>query len=162
VRRLQALIAELDVGDRVRLLGERSDVPEVLRALDMLLVPSWEEPFGRSVVEALALGVPVAATSVGGPREVLRDGIDGLLLPPRRPWEWVAALAPLLGDSNRLTEVGRQGLARATAFDSRAHAERVLSIYQEVLAASAGGQRDFGRPQTVTALCAKSGPSAKP
>jgi L-malate glycosyltransferase len=162
VRRLQALIAELDVGDRVQLLGERSDVPEVLRALDMLLVPSWEEPFGRSVVEALALGVPVAATSVGGPREVLRDGIDGLLLPPRRPWEWVAALAPLLGDSNRLTEVGRQGLARATAFDSRAHAERVISIYQEVLAASAGGQRDFGRPQTVTALCAKSGPSAKP
>jgi L-malate glycosyltransferase len=135
VKRIRALVDDLGLGDRVLFLGERSDVPELLRALDMLLVPSWEEPFGRSVVEGLAVGVPVAATSIGGPREVLRDGVDGVLLPPRRPEEWVAALSPLVGDRQRLTEMGRQGLARASAFDSRAHARRVLSIYQEVLAA---------------------------
>lgn len=133
VRRLQDLVEELDVRDRVLSLGERRDVPEVLRALDMLLVPSWEEPFGRSVVEGLAIGVPVAATSMGGPREVLRDGVDGLLLPPRRPQEWVAALSPLLGDRERLAEMASAGRVRATAFDSRAHAERLLSMYQAVL-----------------------------
>jgi glycosyltransferase involved in cell wall biosynthesis len=137
VLRLQQLIQELDMRDRVLLLGERSDVPEVLRALDLLLVPSWEEPFGRSVVEALAVGVPVAATSFGGPREVVRDRVDGILLPPRRPQAWVAALSPLLGDRNRLAEMAREGRARAIAFDSRTHAERLLSIYRDVLSSNA-------------------------
>jgi L-malate glycosyltransferase len=137
VRKLQGLVEELDLRDRVLMLGERSDVPDVLRALDMLLVPSWEEPFGRSVVEGLAVGVPVAATSVGGPREVLRDRVDGVLLPPRRPGEWVAALTPLLGDRERLAEMASEGRARAVAFDSRAHAERLLSIYQDVLRSTA-------------------------
>ncbi len=160
VERIRALVDDLDLGDQVLFLGERSDVPELLRALDMLLVPSWEEPFGRSVVEGLAVGVPVAATSIGGPREVLRDGVDGVLLPPRRPHEWVAALSPLVGDRQRLTEMGRQGLARASAFDSRAHAKRVLSIYQEVLAAKVDGPRCLNR-ETITALCAKTGPSGE-
>jgi glycosyltransferase involved in cell wall biosynthesis len=111
-------------------------------------------------VEGLAVGVPVAATSIGGPREVLRDGVDGVLLPPRRPHEWVAALSPLVGDRQRLTEMGRQGLARASAFDSRAHAKRVLSIYQEVLAAKAGGPRCLNG-ETITALCANTGPSGE-
>jgi glycosyltransferase involved in cell wall biosynthesis len=133
VRRLEALVEELDLGDRVLFLGERGDVPELLRALDMLLVPSWEEPFGRAVVEALAVGVPVAATSAGGPREVLRDGIEGLLLPPRHPDAWVAALLPLLADAARLAEMRRQGPARASRFDRSAHADRILSIYERVL-----------------------------
>jgi L-malate glycosyltransferase len=136
VDRLEALLDELDVRDRVMLLGERSDVPEVLRALDLLLVPSWEEPFGRAVVEGLAAGVPIAATSVGGPREVLRNGVDGLLLPPRRPQQWIDALAPLLADPARLEQMARQGRARATAFGSEVHAERVLALYRDVLAVS--------------------------
>ena len=56
----------------MRFLGERDDVPDLLAAVDLLLVPSWEEPFGRSVVEAMAAGVPVLATDVGGPAEILR------------------------------------------------------------------------------------------
>jgi glycosyltransferase involved in cell wall biosynthesis len=136
LRRLWALVEELDLQDRVVLLGERVDVPEVLRALDMLLVPSWEEPFGRSVVEGLAVGVPVAATSVGGPREVFRDGVEGVLLPPRRPNEWVAALSPLLSDRDRLARMARAGRARASAFDSRSHARRLVSVYREVLDAA--------------------------
>ena len=144
VARLRALVEDLDLGNRVVFLGERSDVPELLRALDMLLVPSWEEPFGRTVVEALAVGLPVAATSVGGPSEALRDGVEGLLLPPRRPEAWVAALAPLLGDPDRLAEMARRGRARATVFDRGAHADRVLSIYEKVLPPS-GGESQRGR-----------------
>jgi glycosyltransferase involved in cell wall biosynthesis len=138
---LLALINELGLRERVYLLGERADVPEVLRALDMLLVPSWEEPFGRAVVEALAVGVPVAATSVGGPREVLRDGVEGVLLPPRRPEAWAAALTSVLSDPLRLSEMSRRGLQRATAFDKTVHADRLLSLYEDVLALRSGGTR---------------------
>ena len=56
-------------------------MPELVRALDILLLPSWEEPFGRALIEAMALDVPVIATSVGGPAEILDDGREGLLLP---------------------------------------------------------------------------------
>jgi glycosyltransferase involved in cell wall biosynthesis len=146
VRRLRALIEELGLRDRVALLGERTDVPEVLRALDMLLVPSWEEPFGRAIVEALAVGVPVAATSVGGPREVLRDGVDGLLLPPRHPDAWVAALSQLLSDPGRLAAMTCEGRARATGFSRAAHADRLLSVYEDVLALPRAERRNGRKP----------------
>ena len=70
---------------RVLWLGDREDVPAILAAVDVLLVPSWAEPFGRVVVEGMAMGCLVAATSVGGPSEVIEDGVDGLLLAPRDP-----------------------------------------------------------------------------
>jgi L-malate glycosyltransferase len=146
VERLRALVDDLGLRDRVVLLGERADVPELLRALDMLLVPSWEEPFGRTVVEALAVGLPVAATSVGGPSEVLTDGVEGLLLPPRRPDAWAAALAPLLGDFDRLAEMARRGPARASAFDRGAHAARVVSVYEKVLPSSPGESQGGRQP----------------
>jgi L-malate glycosyltransferase len=162
VRRLQRLVEELDLRDRVILLGERTDVPEVLRALDMLLVPSWSEGFGRSVVEGLAVGVPVAATSVGGPLEVIRDGVDGVLLRPRRPDEWIAALSPLLQDRHRLAEMARRGIARASAFDSRTHADRMLRIYRDVLAAPARSRGSYLMHQPITAWPPNGGPAGRP
>ncbi|MBI5103611.1 MAG: glycosyltransferase [Solirubrobacterales bacterium] len=83
-RELRALPAALDLPPgAVRFLGERDDVPRVMRALDLLLVPSWREAFGRVAAEALATGVPVIATDAGGPAEIVRDGVDGVVLPPR-------------------------------------------------------------------------------
>jgi glycosyltransferase involved in cell wall biosynthesis len=149
VRRLEALVDDLDLSDRIVFLGERGDVPELLRAMDMLLVPSWEEPFGRTVVEALAVGVPVAATSVGGPGEVIRDGVEGLLLPPRQPSAWVAALAPVLSDPVLLAEMARRGRTRAIAFAPRVHADRVLSVYENVLAVTSNvARRDSTRERS--------------
>jgi glycosyltransferase involved in cell wall biosynthesis len=137
VRDLERLAAELGVTDRVRMLGERADVPEVLRALDLLLVPSWEEPFGRAVVEGLGVGVPVAATSSGGPVEILHEGIEGLLLPPREPAVWAAALEGLLADPARLAAMGEAGRLRARDFGREAHAERMVALYRDVLSSGA-------------------------
>jgi glycosyltransferase involved in cell wall biosynthesis len=148
-RSLETLVEELGLDGRVLFLGERQDVPELLRSLDMLLVPSWDEPFGRSAVEALGVGVPVAATSVGGPREILRDGVDGLLLPPRRPDAWVAALSPLLSDPGRLSEMSCRGRTRATAFDRTAHADRIVSIYERVFARDRPAMRNTSRRQPL-------------
>ena len=138
VEGLHRLVAELELETRVDFLGEREDVPRVLRALDLLLVPSWEEPFGRAVTEAMAMGTPVAATSVGGPSEILRDGRDGLLLSPRRPDVWVDALAPLLADAPRRSRMGASGRERAVdTFGVPAHVARMIEVYEQVCGTSA-------------------------
>ena len=76
--RLRSLVAEAGLQERVSWLGEREDVPELVRALDILLLPSREEPFGRALIEAMALGVPVIATEVGGPAGDRRGRPRGL------------------------------------------------------------------------------------
>lgn len=134
LRSLEELIAQLGVGREVLLLGEREDVPEILRAVDVALVPSWEEPFGRTMVEAMAMEVPVVATEVGGPAEVIRHGEHGLLLPPRDPARWAAELGRLIEQPELRRRMGRAGRLHATAeFSAQRHAERVVAAYAEVL-----------------------------
>jgi L-malate glycosyltransferase len=131
--RLRRLAAELGVDERVRFAGERSDVPDVLAATDVLLMPSWREAFGRIAIEAMAMGVPVVATDVGGPAEIVRPGIDGLLLPPRDPGAWSRGLEPLLGDARKREELGGHGLVRARDFSLGAHVAAIRALYGELL-----------------------------
>jgi L-malate glycosyltransferase len=133
VRGLHELVRELSLEEHVVFLGEREDVPELMRALDVLLVPSWEEPFGRTVVEGMAMGVPVAATSVGGPAEIIRPG-EGLLLPPRDPGAWADALGPLVEDLPRREAMGARGRERAGRFAVPQHVEAVLGAYAQARA----------------------------
>jgi glycosyltransferase involved in cell wall biosynthesis len=132
VRRLEELVEQLGLREHVSFLGERDDVPELMRALDVLLVPSWEEPYGRAVVEAMAMGVPVIATEVGGPAEIIRDG-EGVLLPPRRPELWARELVPLIRDPQARAALGEAGRARASAFGVEAHVADVIAVYAEAL-----------------------------
>jgi glycosyltransferase involved in cell wall biosynthesis len=131
---LHRLVDELALRGQVRFLGEREDVPEILRALDVLLVPSWEEPFGRVVIEAMAAGTAVVATSVGGPAEVITDGVDGLLLPPRDPGRWAAAIRGLLADPARRRSLALAGRAQVESrYDQRRQAERIADLYSQLL-----------------------------
>lgn len=131
---LRDLIAGLGLDDTVVFLGERDDVPDILAATDLVLVPSWEEPFGRAVIEAMAMGVPVIATDVGGPAEIIRDGIDGLLLPPRRPEVWAGAVRSLIAEPDRRREMGRRGREHAVArFGVERHVQAVLEAYERAL-----------------------------
>lgn len=131
--RLRHLASELGVAEAVRFLGERRDVPDVLRAIDVLLVPSWEEPFGRSVPEAMAAGVPVVATAVGGPAELIQDGTSGLLLPPREPERWAAAVIGLLGDFGRQARLREGARSAVAAFSGEEHAAAIVAHYRRVL-----------------------------
>jgi L-malate glycosyltransferase len=124
------------LSDRVVFLGEREDVPEVLSAVDVLLAPSWEEPFGRSIVEAMAAGVAVVATAVGGPPEILRDGETecGVVLPPRSPELWAAAVEDLLSHPTRRLQMVESGRAAARRrFSVERHAAAVTEVYEDLL-----------------------------
>lgn len=129
---LPPLIRQLRMGDAVSLLGEVADVPGLLAALDVLLVPSWEEAFGRVVVEGMAMGLPVIATATGGPAEIIDDGRTGFLLAPREPEIWGLLLADLLRDPTRRAEVGRAARLAAMRFAPEEHAGAMLKAYRAV------------------------------
>lgn len=134
VAALRELIAGAGLEDRVSWLGEREDVPELMRALDALLLPSAEEPFGRALLEAMALEVPVLATAVGGPPELLRDGHEGYLLEPREPAAWAEAVMRLIEQPDRAREMGRAGRRRIAAeFDIEHHVRATLALYERVI-----------------------------
>ncbi len=131
---LRRLVDDLQLGHAVEFLGERSDVPHVLRALDLVLVPSAEEPFGRTVIESMAMETPVIATSVGGPTEIISDGDDGVLLPPEELHRWADATAALLGEPDRRAEMARNARRKAVArFSRHAHVSAVLAVYRATL-----------------------------
>jgi glycosyltransferase involved in cell wall biosynthesis len=136
VARLRAIVADQGLGERVSWLGEREDVPDLVRALDILLLPSEEEPFGRALIEAMALEVPVLATNVGGPTEIVRDGREGYLLPPGRPAEWARAVRRILESPDGGAEMGRAGRARVEdSFSVEHHVRAVLEVYAAAVAA---------------------------
>ncbi len=132
---LESLTRSLGVQDNVVFMGEREDVPEILRALDVLLMPSWEEPFGRAIIEAMAMGVPVVATEVGGPSEIVAPGKEGVLLPPRDPKRWAKVVGELLDDPGRRDEMGCRARERASRdFSLDTHVRETLALYRRVLA----------------------------
>jgi len=137
---LHRLVSSGGLDEHVSWLGERHDVPELMRALDVVLVPSHEEPFGRALLEALALEVPVVATSVGGPPELVRDGCEGYLAPPRDPDAWARAVMRVIEAPERGRTLGRAGRARiAEGFDAASHAGAWLAVYERTLAAASSG-----------------------
>jgi glycosyltransferase involved in cell wall biosynthesis len=134
VARLRKLVTDAGLDDRVSWLGEREDVPELVRALDVLLLPSWQEPFGRALIEAMALNVPVIATDVGGPAEIIEDGHEGYLVPPRKPEAWAQALRRFAEDPKRGREIGRAGRRRVEReFTLERHVGRMLDVYDQAI-----------------------------
>lgn len=119
---------------RVRLLGLRTDVPAVLRALDLLLVPSRWEGFGMVALEGLAAGTPVIAARASSLPEIVRDGVDGVLVPPGDPAALAAASIALLGDDGARARLRTAGPARAAQFSP----DRMIDAFEAVLRSASG------------------------
>jgi glycosyltransferase involved in cell wall biosynthesis len=133
-RSLRAAVTQLGLEGAVHFLGHRGDMPEILRALDLLILPSLEEPFGICLLEAMSMRVPVVATSVGGPTDIVTDGVDGFLLPPRQPDLWAARIDELLGRPEVLAAVGRKARLRAqSGFTRRLYVDGLLAAYSDAL-----------------------------
>ncbi len=114
-RRLAALASDLGVADRVDLRGgiPRDAVASLMRSADAVVCVPWYEPFGIVPLEAMACGVPVVASTVGGMIDTVVDGETGVHVPPRQPDRLRAALATLLSDPGRRTTLGAGGVRRA-------------------------------------------------
>ena len=131
LRELRALVAALGLETVVHFLGQRDDMPEVMAAIDVLLVPSIEEPFGLVVVEAMASGTPVVATRNGGPAEIIRDGIDGRLVPPSDAERWATTVSDILLDPVVRTRMTHAGHDRARRFSAERYAVEVVAAYEQ-------------------------------
>ena len=134
---LEALVEELGLVDRVELLGYVPDKWALLAAADVFCFPStWTlEGFGIVSVEAMLLGKPVVATTVGPIPEVVEDGVTGICVAPGDPAALATALSALLGDPERAECLGRAGRERARRlFSLEAAAERTRSAMAEVVA----------------------------
>jgi D-inositol-3-phosphate glycosyltransferase len=113
-RRLTRLARECGVADRFTLLGAvpHERMPDLIRSADLMLATPVYEPFGIVPLEAMACGVPVVATAVGGHLDTVADGVTGRLVPPGDAAALTAAVAALLADSDGLRRRGREGRAR--------------------------------------------------
>lgn len=137
--RLQELAADLGVADRVHLPGARSDVADVLDALDVAVCCSDFEGGPLSVMEYMGAGLPIVATDVGGLPELIVDGETGLLVRPRDPAGLAAAIDRLRSDralAARLGDAARE--LRAREYDIGVWVGRLQRLYDELLARAAG------------------------
>jgi len=128
----------LHVEGRVLFPGFRTDVPALLRALDLFCFPSHLEGLGTSVLDALAVGLPVVATTAGGIPEMITDGVHGRLVPPRDPAALAAALVEMLEHPERARQMGEAGRARVMAeFTADRMVEKTLGEYERLVGAEA-------------------------
>ncbi len=131
---LRALTDELGIADHVIWAGFRDDVPDLLRLVDLLVLASTDEPFGRVVIEGMAAGLPVVATASGGVPEIVVEGETGLLVPPEQPEPMAHAIAEVLDDPSLAEQMGEAGRKRAVErFDVRRVARQVEEIYGYIL-----------------------------
>jgi glycosyltransferase involved in cell wall biosynthesis len=124
------------VADVVHFTGLRTDIPEIMRTLDVLVVPSLCEGFGRVVVEANAVGVPVVAFDAWGIPEALEDGVTGVLVPPRDAAATAAAVQRVLDDDAWRARVAAVAPARVRArFSPAAQVQAIEATWRQALAA---------------------------
>ncbi|WBA43069.1 glycosyltransferase family 4 protein [Hymenobacter canadensis] len=130
---VRAEVQRLGLQDRVVLENFRSDVPDVLQALDVYCLPSLWEGLPLGVLEAMAMGKPVVATAIDGTCEVITPGHDGLLVPPRQPQALADALLLLLTNAPLRAEMGRQARRTVQAeFGAEAMVRQVEALYQHL------------------------------
>jgi D-inositol-3-phosphate glycosyltransferase len=135
VRHFRALAEEEGVAERVRFLGalRHHQVPWLLRSADLVACVPWYEPFGMVALEAMACGVPVLASAVGGLVDTVVDGVTGVHVPSRRPDEVALALRALLRKPELRAAMGAAGLQRARMrYGWDAIAQATLAAYGAV------------------------------
>ena len=126
----------------VNWLGQIDDMPGLLAGADVVVLPSYREGLPKSLIEAAACGRPLVTTDVPGCRQVVTDGVDGLLVPPRDPASLAQAIARLQDDRALAARLGDAARAKALAeYDERRIIARTLEVYHELAGAAAARNR---------------------
>lgn len=148
---LAARIADRSLGGRVHLAGHAEDVAAVLREHDVFVLASRSEAFPNSVIEAMAAGMPVVATDVGGIPELVEHGRSGLLVPPDRPAVLASAVIELLRRPSFAGALGRKARADVQArysFDRMVHRFEHLYLTEAAARPLSSGWRSRSQPAT--------------
>jgi glycosyltransferase involved in cell wall biosynthesis/GNAT superfamily N-acetyltransferase len=130
---MRALHEQLGLDDRVLLLGRRDDAVRVLGACDLFTMASDNEGLPVALMEALALGLPVACTAVGGIPEAVTDGVEGLLVPPQDPAALADAIAGITADDDRRSEMAAAARVAGERFDIRHAVARLEELYRDLV-----------------------------
>jgi glycosyltransferase involved in cell wall biosynthesis len=126
--------ASLGISEHILLTGRRSDIPDILSLLDVFILPSLAEGLGRSMLEAMAAGRPIVATTVGGIPEAIEHDKSGILVPPDDSRALAHAIALLLDNPLKAQELGRASRKRAELlFDQTKMIDRICSLYEELI-----------------------------
>ncbi|QSG05103.1 Glycosyltransferase [Halapricum desulfuricans] len=133
---LESDIETRGFSDRVFLTGYRDDVPRVLAASDVLVLPSFREGTPRVITEAMAAGLPVVATDIAGIPKQVEHGESGYLIPPGDDAALADRLNELLADPQLRERFGRRGSERATRFSVEAMVDATTDLYESLLSAS--------------------------
>lgn len=140
-------VVALGLTKQVWMPGERDDIPELLRMMNLFVLPSLGEGISNTLLEAMATGLPLIATAVGGNPELIEEGANGLLVPVSDPQALAEALATMLETSNLLAEYGASSLLKVKQrFDWTRTTEAYLSAYDRLLGIA-------GYRQTKTNRC---------
>jgi len=129
---LRAQALEFGANGRVKFLGWRDDINEIMQVFDMLVLPSLNEGMGRVLVEAMAAGKPVVATNVGGIPDLVRDGETGYLVPPADEKALAEGIKMLLNDPGTAWEMGQQGKERCQQFSLEAMIAKLDDLYSSL------------------------------
>ena len=144
---LEEQVRTLGIESRVRFLGVRSDVPELLSATDVFCLSSVSEAASLTLLEAMATGLPVVVSDVGGNPEIVRQGQEGLLVRRQEPVALAEALLKLLDDPASSRELGLAGLRRVRAtYQLSRTVSRYFDLYQRLAGISSERAADVGSP----------------
>jgi sugar transferase (PEP-CTERM/EpsH1 system associated) len=148
---IEAILAEGNARELAWLPGSRDDVPSILRGLDMLVLPSLAEGISNTILEAMASGLPVVATRVGGNAELVADGETGVLVASGDVEALADALIRYASDATLAAQAGRSARARAERLYSLdGMVEQYASLYERLIAARKGIGRALPRPTATT------------
>lgn len=137
---LERCIVEEGLTEVVWLAGERADVAPLMRSFDCFVLPSLAEGISNTVLEAMACGLPVLASRVGGNPELVRDGVEGVLLPAADPAAWAECMAQCVRHGERGRAMGEAARGRIEAeFSLAGMVRRYDELYQSLLARAGRG-----------------------
>jgi glycosyltransferase involved in cell wall biosynthesis len=144
-RTMENRVAALGMTDRFKFLGFRNDAPRIVQAFDIIAVPSHVEPLGNATLEAMAAGLPVVGSHVGGIPEMIVDGETGTLVPPSDPPALASALEHIVADTDRRAAMSRAARTRAIQqFGFGVHGARLQAHYDALCAGAADTRRTAG------------------
>lgn len=134
LQKIKTLIAKMEMGNNIKLLGERDDVPELLGLSDCFVLSSHSEGLSCSIIEAMAAGLPVLATNVGGNSELIKNNESGYLIPPNDPLAYADKLQGIIDDENKRRAFGEKSLEIAKIkFSIDKTVNDYVRLYNEVV-----------------------------